>query len=228
MVYHFNGREQRRSSARDPELDALVAHEVDALSSRVPRPPSKHPASPLPTASGRSGVRAEGSAPGRGQVAHSQPRPGAKPERILDDVEELEGIETALTESEEGVLPFSAEEERFIEQSVAFLRGRANADVLIEQVWSRAVLEGDDSEEAALDDRENAQAEISEPPPEGDVRSVSFPANDGPVPGIEAFDRTSSPHPMQNDDATNATPAKAGAAKTGQRRGSPPGGNRSK
>lgn len=36
-------------------------------------------------------------------------------------------------------LPFSPEEESFIASSIAFLRGRANADLLLEELWSAAI-----------------------------------------------------------------------------------------
>jgi hypothetical protein len=36
-------------------------------------------------------------------------------------------------------LPFSPEEESFIASSIAFLRGRPNADLLLEELWSATV-----------------------------------------------------------------------------------------
>jgi len=36
-------------------------------------------------------------------------------------------------------LPFSPEEESFIASSIAFLRGRPNADLLLEELWSTTV-----------------------------------------------------------------------------------------
>ena len=53
----------------------------------------------------------------------------------------------------DGVL-FSAEEEAFIEQSVAFLEKRENADLIIEEIWTQSVLDRHDS----LDDTRSDEA----------------------------------------------------------------------
>ncbi len=46
---------------------------------------------------------------------------------------------------------FSAEEEAFIEGAVAFLRERSNADVIIEEVWTHAVLDREDGADERLE-----------------------------------------------------------------------------
>jgi hypothetical protein len=47
-------------------------------------------------------------------------------------------------------IPFSADEETFIEEAVAFLRRRANADVILDEIWTHAVVSRDEDAEPML------------------------------------------------------------------------------
>ena len=51
--------------------------------------------------------------------------------------EDIDAEERPLPDSL--ALPFSPEEESFIVSSIAFLRGRPNADLLLEELWSTTV-----------------------------------------------------------------------------------------
>ena len=55
------------------------------------------------------------------------------------------GIRRAVRNGKADGVLFSAEEEAFIEQSVAFLEKRENADLIIEEVWTQSVLDRHDS-----------------------------------------------------------------------------------
>jgi hypothetical protein len=132
----------RKSNGSDQELDALVARELEALSTREAhfdprrrRPSTKH---------------ADQAAPAR----KSGPDAAAVPEADKSSPQEnnVIGIRRAAASGEWDGIPFSDEEEAFIEQAVAFLRGRENLDVIIEDVWTHAVLGHDDPMGDPLDE----------------------------------------------------------------------------
>jgi hypothetical protein len=60
-------------------------------------------------------------------------------------------------------LPFAPEEESFIASSIAFLRGRANADLLLEELWS-ATVSGEGTEETATSPEETTEKPSAETP----------------------------------------------------------------
>jgi hypothetical protein len=66
----------------------------------------------------------------------------------------------------DGVL-FSAEEEAFIEQSVAFLEKRENADLIIEEVWTQSVLDRHDSLDDPSPDETLSPVQVAELGPNG-------------------------------------------------------------
>ena len=60
-------------------------------------------------------------------------------------------------------LPFAPEEESFIASSIAFLRGRANADLLLEELWS-ATVSAEGTEETANGPEETTKKPSAETP----------------------------------------------------------------
>jgi hypothetical protein len=138
----------RRQNGLDAELDALVAREVDALALRKARTPNGKPARDQ-AASGRADnepatlhedVRAD-------QAAARASRPhddaGQGPARNFSTTNVI-GIRHGNPSGGLNDIPFSADEEAFIEEAVAFLRRRANADVILDEIWSHAVPRHDD------------------------------------------------------------------------------------
>jgi hypothetical protein len=132
----------RKSNSSDQELDALVERELEALSTREAhfdprrrRPSTKH---------------ADQAPPAR----KSGPDTVAVPEADKSSPHEnnVIGIRRAAASGERDGIPFSDEEEAFIEQAVAFLRGRENLDVIIEDIWTHAVLGHDDPMGDPLDE----------------------------------------------------------------------------
>jgi hypothetical protein len=132
----------RKSNGSDQELDALVERELEALSAREAhfdprrrRPSTKH---------------ADQAAPAR----KSGPDTVAVPEadKSLPQENNVIGMRRAAASGERDGIPFSDEEEAFIEQAVAFLRGRENLDVIIEDIWTHAVLGHDDPMGDPLDE----------------------------------------------------------------------------
>ena len=136
-------RSQRKSlatQARSPlcRLDALVAREVDALSARKARPGVTRR-----VADGKAD--ADAASPQRGSP--SDDAGAARPDRadaparaakVRPHDGNVIGIRRAVRNGKADGVLFSAEEEAFIEQSVAFLEKRENADLIIEEVWTRA------------------------------------------------------------------------------------------
>lgn len=68
-------------------------------------------------------------------------------------------------------LPFAPEEESFIASSIAFLRGRANADLLLEELWSAAV-SSEGTEEPTDAPAEKPAAETPDGEKPGDQSNV--------------------------------------------------------
>jgi hypothetical protein len=133
---------RERLDTLDAELDALVAREVDALALRRARPGLKRGgAEGDRTAEAANGRRAP--APEEAGTARGQ-RPEARTPKLRPQEGNVIGIRRAASAAAADGVLFSAEEEAFIEQSVAFLKRRENADLIIEEVWTHAVLDHDD------------------------------------------------------------------------------------
>jgi hypothetical protein len=138
------GKDSRKSNSADAELDALVAREVDALTQRQARTSQKARAAydmaePVPA------TREHGPPSTTIELdAHRASDTGRRPGRTRQGADNVIGIRHGGLPGA-GVLVFSAEEEAFIEGAVAFLRERANADVIIEEVWTHAVLDREES-----------------------------------------------------------------------------------
>jgi hypothetical protein len=125
---------RRKPDPLDAELDALVAREVDALSARKARPGVTRR-----VADGKAD--ADAASPQRGSP--SDDAGAARPDRadaparaakVRPHDGNVIGIRRAVRNGKADGVLFSAEEEAFIEQSVAFLEKRENADLIIEEV----------------------------------------------------------------------------------------------
>jgi hypothetical protein len=133
---------RRKPDPLDAELDALVAREVDALSARKARP----------------GVTRR-VAEGKADADAASPQHGSQPEdtaatKLRPHDGNVIGIRRAVRNGKADGVLFSAEEEAFIEQSVAFLEKRENADLIIEEIWTQSVLDRHDN----LDDSSSDEA----------------------------------------------------------------------
>jgi hypothetical protein len=136
---------QRRPNRLDAELDALVAREVDALAQRKPRAADER-ATHAETAAGDPESEAlpqDHEARHENTSARHSPLPSARGSGSKPAGTNVIGIRHGSMPSGLYGIPFSADEEAFVETSVAFLRQRPNADVIIEEIWTHAVLSRD-------------------------------------------------------------------------------------
>jgi len=144
------GRDTRKANSMDAELDALVAREFEALTQRQPRTSSKARTARNEVMPGEA-IAEHGSPNDAIELAAHRPSDiGGRPARARAGDDNVIGMRHGTVPAA-GVLVFSAEEEAFIEGAVAFLRERANADVIIEEVWTHAVLDRDDSADESLE-----------------------------------------------------------------------------
>ncbi len=149
-----SGRGLRRKPKEfDAELDALVAREAEALSARCPGPGGKHRGQDNGPAADAARMEIQSPTPNDGQLGPTartrRSEPSPRPQR-----DNLIGIRHGRSIGAAGIIPFSTDEEAFIEQAVAFLRGCENADVIIEDIWTNVVVDrdGDPDELAEGDD----------------------------------------------------------------------------
>jgi hypothetical protein len=169
----------RRSNSLDAELDALVAREVDALALRQPRTSAKP--RPTPETAARPPSAADESAADALEFPVQRSTDAGRVARAKSAANNVIGIRHRGLP---GILTFSAEEEAFIEQAVAFLRGRDNADVIIEEVWTHTVLDRDEGADRTVE--AEALAEETEAPNEVQQIEESISADDA---GTGADDR---------------------------------------
>jgi hypothetical protein len=146
---------RRKPDPLDAELDALVAREVDALSARKARP----------------GVTRR-VAEGKADADAASPQHGSQPEdtaatKLRPHDGNVIGIRRAVRNGKADGVLFSAEEEAFIEQSVAFLEKRDNADLIIEEVWTQSVLDRHDSVDDPSPDEMLSPAQVDALGPDG-------------------------------------------------------------
>jgi hypothetical protein len=100
-----------------------------------------------------------------GDIAPNSPatrarRPESPDERqALSRESNVIGLRHAESERTEAL--FSADEEKFIEQALAFLKGRENADAVIEELWTHAVLDREEGIDEQLGDTMHA-ADVAE------------------------------------------------------------------
>jgi len=148
MNFEAAGRHARRKpNGSDAELDALVVREVEALAARRRAPAAKRRAEDdeptLAAASEPDARRDEGDIAPNSPAARAR-RPESPDERqALSRESNVIGLRHAESERTGDAL-FSADEEKFIEQALAFLKGRENADAVIEELWTHAVLDRDE------------------------------------------------------------------------------------
>jgi hypothetical protein len=161
----------RRSNSLDAELDALVAREVDALALRQPRTNAK--LRPTPETAARPPSAVDESAADALEFPAQRPTDAGRVARAKSAASNVIGIRHRGLP---GILTFSAEEEAFIEQAVAFLRERDNADVIIEEVWTHTVLDRDEGADRTVE--AEALAEESEAPNEAQQGEDSISADD--------------------------------------------------
>ena len=136
---------RRKPDPLDAELDALVAREVDALSARRARPGATRRVADsdanVDAASPQRGSPPQDTGAARANGADAP----ARAAKVRPHDSNVIGIRRAARAGKADGVLFSAEEEAFIEQSVAFLAGRENADVVIEEIWTHSVLDRHDS-----------------------------------------------------------------------------------
>ena len=162
MNFEAAGRHARRKpNGSDAELDALVIREVEALAARRRAPAVKRRA-----ADDDPALAAENEPDGRRDAADIAPsglrarRPESPDERsAVSRAGNVIGLRQAESERTEAL--FSDDEEKFIEQALAFLKGRENADAVIEELWTHAVLDRDEGIDAQLDEAMRA-ADVAE------------------------------------------------------------------
>jgi hypothetical protein len=152
MNFEAAGRHARRKpNGSDAELDALVVREVEALAARRRAPAAKRREgdddSTLAAANEPDEGRDAGDiAPNSPSARARRPEsPDARPARASNVI----GLRHAESERT-GEALFSADDERFIEQALTFLKGRENADAVIEELWTHAVLDRDEGLDAQV------------------------------------------------------------------------------
>jgi hypothetical protein len=216
MIRDTIGREPRRKlNGAELELDALVAREVDALSADRPRPDSRRRAptgdhsDPRPAAATRE---QDSAAPGR-------PADGATSESNVI------GLRRAARPDGASGLGYSPEEEGFLEQAVAFLQGRENADVLLEELWATTVIARNDSMDDAIDDESILAEEAAEPDVEMEPPHDAIAGGFSDAPAVEHRDPVAGIKPVS---AKPRPAASSGSETAGSARPSPGNGKRSK
>lgn len=141
----------RKAREYDAELDALVAREVEALAAQ-----GTHNA---PQMRGSEDYR-EAAAVATAAPVDSDAKRTTRPAPVARNVIGLHRANGSTRN-----VPFSPEEEAFIEQAVAFLGDRPAADLVLDEIWSLTLgSRADDSVDlpAAADD---AAAEADDLPP---------------------------------------------------------------
>ena len=136
------------------------------------------------------------------EVAPNNPRarrPESPGERQAGSRESnIVGLRHAESERTEAL--FSADEEKFIEQALAFLKGRENADAVIEELWTHAVLDRDEGIDEQLDEAMRA-ADVAESEDEPDFIDDRLLAEDnGEEAGAQPPDRVA---PIRADRPAN-------------------------
>jgi hypothetical protein len=199
MNFEAAGRHARRKpNGSDAELDALVIREVEALAARRRAPAGKRRAAdddPALAAASEPDER-----PDQGDIAPNNPRarrPESPGERQAGSRESnIVGLRHAESERTEAL--FSADEEKFIEQALAFLKGRENADAVIEELWTHAVLDRDEGIDAQLDEAMRA-ADVAQSDDEPDFIDDRLLAEDEEA-GAQPPDRIT---PLRADRPAN-------------------------
>ena len=188
---------RRKPDPLDAELDALVAREVDALSARKARP----------------GVTRR-VAEGKADADAASPQQGSQPEdtaatKLRPHDGNVIGIRRAVRNGKADGVLFSAEEEAFIEQSVAFLEKRDNADLIIEEVWTQSVLDRHDSVEDPSPDEMLSPAQVDALGPDG-LPGAPSPRPNGGGSGPTAAHAVTAIQPSRGAKPSESDTGKAG------------------
>jgi uncharacterized membrane protein len=155
--------QRSRRVSFEAELDRLVARELEALAKKD-QPAAQPARKPKPEQSDP--------AP-EGDAANENVSPpldlenpfAPSPDEPTDDEGKVIGLARASAKNGAPVLPFSPQEEAFIENVVAFLRQRPNRDLIVEEIW---LLTSNREEEFANQGLEEAEAEHGESDPTGE------------------------------------------------------------
>jgi hypothetical protein len=205
MNFEVAGRNVRRKpNASDAELDALVVREVEALAARRSAPAAKRRAADddrtLAGANEQDGRRDEVDIEQNGPAARARRSDSPDERQALPRESNVIGIRHAGPERTSDFL-FSADEEKFIEQAVAFLKGRENADAVIEELWTHAVL---DREEGIVEQLGDAMRVADFAESEGGADFIEDRLlnadDDGEGPGAHHPDQVT---PIRSDRARN-------------------------
>jgi hypothetical protein len=217
------GKDARRASSLDAELDALVASEVDALAHRQARPNPKARAPRTDDTAARATTRDIESAMLEFPTHHA---PGAanRPAKPNPAADNVIGMRHGGLSSASGVLAFTAEEEAFVEHAVAFLRQRPNADVIIEELWHHVVPDRDD-DDASEHDIEARSTDEPEATDDGEAPAAPTPpaAVDPPVVDddrVTPLQPTMAKSRTRNGTAAEPAPAKSAPPRSRQKRDS--------
>jgi hypothetical protein len=156
----------------DSALDRLVMRELEALSggARRPQRPARETAEEgekvvyaHPYAERRRHHRAET------ETADGVAAPG-----------DAKVVDFTLPQSDPELGLFSADEHNFIASAIDWLRGRENADLILEAIWSAAVTASDgDAGDAGDDDEASGEADTDAPPEaDAEIDDVDAPDED--------------------------------------------------
>jgi hypothetical protein len=167
----------RRPNGLEAELDALVAREVDALALAKAR---------------ASNGKAAYDQLAEDQAAPEDARPddmaahASHPHDVVGRGRRRKSAATNVIGIRHGSpsggltgIPFSADEEGFIEEAVAFLRRRANADVILDEIWTHALASHDEDVEHLLGEQAGAAEEHHDDAPGSDEVALG---DDTPAP----------------------------------------------
>jgi hypothetical protein len=146
MNIETQSAEPRRRISFDAELDRLVARELEAVVMKR-RPATPEDAKVPPN------VESEADEAPRQADAKEPP---SEPGKVI-------GLARASAKNGAPVLPFSPQEEAFIENAVAFLRPLPNRDLIVEEIW---LLTASREEEFPVQAIADAADETDEPDPE--------------------------------------------------------------
>ena len=145
---------RRKPDPLDAELDALVAREVDALSVRRPRPGATRRVADAKADADAASPQRGSPSDDAGAARADRADVPARAAKVRPHDDNVIGIRRAVRNGKADGVLFSAEEAAFIEQSVAFLEKRENADLIIEEIWTQSVLDRHDN----LDDSSSDEA----------------------------------------------------------------------
>ena len=136
---------RRKPDPLDAELDALVAREVDALSVRKARPGATRRVADAKADADAASPQRGSPSDDAGAARADRADVPARAAKVRPHDDNVIGIRRAVRNGKADGVLFSAEEEAFIEQSVAFLEKRENADLIIEEIWTQSVLDRHDN-----------------------------------------------------------------------------------